>query len=374
MKHIVIRCEDRAPAEQALSSLLDGAKTPALLQLAQAGAAGRLRWPGAQPADRFALHQALLGLEAWPAGWCYAAAANVQLEPDETAWCCDLVTQRDGQIIDPSAGGIASIESRILLQSLDQQLSSDIRRWEPGEGGHHVLVTSDPALRADEGTAVPSAAVLAGQAWTRRLPAGRVGDALRALLDAAARILEPHPINRVRVDLGENPANLVWLWGGGMPARGTAPASRAVAILSDSFAVRGLARAAGLTASAGLSSAFGEQEVKACAGAALAALERHDAVYIHAQVRSTDPVERLCAMERIDQHLIKLLAGSLSRTGPWRLLAAVDGRDGQVPCIAIGTGLPKQPVARLGAEQLEASPLVFEGGRRLREWFLDEPA
>ncbi len=371
MKYLLLRCEDEAPAHLHIPTLLEGAKTSYLLQLAQAGAAGRIRWPDPGAIDRFALHQALLGLEQVPAGRCYAAGANVQLGPEETAWCCDLVTQQDGRILDPTAGRISTNESRLLIQALDQELGSELRRWELGLDGHHVFVTSDPTLTPKREAAVPPAGVLVGQLWAQHLSDTALGDALRALVNEAQRILEPHPVNRVRVDLGENPANLMWLWGGA-PAGNAPQAPRhpsAAAVLSKSFIMRGMAREAGWSAADGLD-AFDEPAVRRCASAALTALERHDLVYVHAQVRSADPVERLCAMERIDQLFVKPLVEALPTLGAWRLLAAIDARDRLVPFIAIGTGLPQQPVQRLTSEGLASSPLAFDRGAALRAWLL----
>ena len=102
MKYVILRCEDGAPAGGRTAGLLEGAKTSHLQQLAQAGAAGLIR-PQARAGrgdalDRFHLHRTLFGLErsdaGAAAGRCYADAAGVTLEPGETAWGCELVTQR----------------------------------------------------------------------------------------------------------------------------------------------------------------------------------------------------------------------------------------------------------------------------------------
>jgi 2,3-bisphosphoglycerate-independent phosphoglycerate mutase len=51
-----------------------------------------------------------------------------------------------------------------------------------------------------------------------RGPVGPGADLIRSLTERAAEILPKHDINTVRVDLGENPANGIWVWGGGRPA------------------------------------------------------------------------------------------------------------------------------------------------------------
>ncbi|MBI2104637.1 MAG: hypothetical protein HYT90_03515 [Candidatus Omnitrophica bacterium] len=379
MKYVILRCEDGAPASERTAALLEGAKTLHLHELAQAGAAGLIRphdrAARGSPLDRARVHRALLGLDPLDAdaapGCCYADAAGLALEPDETAWCCELITQRDGRVIDPTAGRIPTKESAPLLQALDAELGSDARRWKPGTGSHHVFLAREPALAADARRAVGPPEPLVGRAWKRHLPAGATGEALRALLERASAVLEAHPVNRVRVDLGENPANMVWLWGAGAagPSRPFAERTGLTGtIVSNSFLLRGLSHRLGLGWAEGPAS-FTEAALQRLWKAAAPLLERQDLLYVHLRVESGDPVERLCAMERIDQLLLKPLTDLLPRLGPWRLLAAVDDRALRAaPFIAIGTGLPRQPAASLDAERLAESPLAFPEGAGSFAW------
>ncbi len=379
MKYAIIRCEDCSPPGDHTAALLEGAKTSHLHELAQAGAAGLIR-PQTRaargaPLDRFRLHRALFGLERRDAdaaaGRCYADAAGLTLAQDETAWCCELVTQRDGRIIDPTAGNIPTKESAPLLQALADELGSETRRWKPGAGSHHIFLAREPALAANAQHPMVSPELLVGRAWKRHLPAGGAGDALRALIERVSAVLDAHPVNRVRVDLGEDPANMVWLWGAGASAPARAFAERtglSGTIVSTSFLMRGFARSLGLGWLDGPAS-FEEAPLRRLWKAAAPALERQDLLYVHIRVESGDPVERLCAMERLDQLLLKPLTDLLPRLGPWRLLAAVDDRKrGAVPFIAIGTGLPRQPVASLAAERFAESPLAFPDGAGSFAW------
>ena len=156
MKYVIVRCEDRGPYGEQSATLLAGAKTPHLHQLAQAGAAGAITFRNESRAiDRARCHRSLLGLNSQDAdgspGRCYAAAANRTVEEGQTAWCCDLVTQRDGRIVDDIAGRITPKESEVLIQALDDALGSETRQWEAGRGRHHVLIVSDPVLGPDAG-------------------------------------------------------------------------------------------------------------------------------------------------------------------------------------------------------------------------------
>ena len=55
MKYVILRCEDQAPYSEQTATLLAGAKTPHLQQLAQAGAMGAIRFRNDPPAGRLAL-------------------------------------------------------------------------------------------------------------------------------------------------------------------------------------------------------------------------------------------------------------------------------------------------------------------------------
>ena len=377
MKYVIVRCEDHGPYGDSTPSLLAGSKTLHLQQLAQAGAVGRLPFRSDPGAIAHAQCQrSLFGLrpddlDAAP-GRCYAAGANLQISAGETAWCCELITQRDGRIVDPSAGRITPKESEILMQALDEALGSETRQWESGRGRHHVLTTRDSALGDERQGVVEPPEMLVGQPWKRRLPKGKTGEALALLLDQALTVLDGHPVNRVRVDLGENPANMVWLWGPAAPGPSRTFAERtglSGAIVSSGFFMQGFARACSLGWKEA-PRALEETALRASLKTIEQLLDKHDFIYVHLAVETADPVERLCAMERIDQQILKPLTASLPNRDTWRLMAAIDDwTSGSVPFVAIGSGLPQQPAAALEAAAFAESPLQFPNGQGIFDWF-----
>jgi 2,3-bisphosphoglycerate-independent phosphoglycerate mutase len=377
MKCVIVRCEDDARPTAATASLLEGAKLLHLQQLAQAGAGGLIGHPrhAAATIDRLRLHHAFLGLqlhdpEAAP-GWWYARSVGFEPEPGETVWCCEFMTHQEGRVIDVTAGRITTKESEALVHALNERLGSAQLRWMTGHGPHQLLIARDPSMGAEG--AMPRCAPdhLMGQRWSAHLPKGPLGKTLHSLLEQASGLLEAHPVNRVRVDLGENPANLAWLWGPASikPQRSFADwAGGPGAIVSTYFPMRGMSQALGLTWHEGPLS-FEESSLHALTASMDTLLARHDRVYVHLRVAAVDPVERLCAMERIDQLLLKPLTERLPHHGPWRLLVAVDDHARQrVPFVAIGTGLPQQPLTHLSADDLTNSPLVFEEAEGAFSW------
>ncbi len=374
LKRVILRCEDLTLSQDGLVSLLEGAKTAHLQQLAQAGTAGLLRpqtWR--QAFDRAQIHRGLVGLkeddlEAQVGRW-YAAAAGISAEPDEMIWCCDFITQQDGRVADPTTSALTTKEAQILLQALDEQLGSDVRHWEVGDGFRHLLMVKEAAF-SGKSPRLESSDTLAGEDWRRRLPRNAAGEAIMALIEQASGILENHSVNRVRLDLNENPANCIWLWGGASAqAKGSfsSAAGGEGTIFSSDFLLRGLSRSYGLGCQP-VPQNLDEAGFQQLAHAALQTLEKQPFLYIHVQVRTADPVERLCAMERLDQHLLKPLSQAVSR-GNGRMAVVVDSRDaGRIPFVAIGDGLAHKPVADLSVEKLQENALSFADAAELFAW------
>jgi 2,3-bisphosphoglycerate-independent phosphoglycerate mutase len=145
------------------------------------------------------------------------------------------------------------------------------------------------------------------------------------------------------------------------------------AVISGNFLVRGLAKSLNLAWYAGPTS-WEERSLEATAQSATRLISGRDFVYVHLAVTSADPVERLCAMERLDRVLLRACTGLLPRLGPWRLLVAVDDRtQGTVPFIACGTNVPKLPAVSLERAAFAGSPLSFADGAGWFAWLTATP-
>ncbi len=90
---------------------------------------------------------------------------------------------------------------------------------------------------------------IAGKPFVPHLPSGGGSRLLRELMQASRLILSQEPINQVKVDLGENPASMIWLWGGGTKPRiGSFASKRGVrgAMISAVDLVKGIRGCLGL--------------------------------------------------------------------------------------------------------------------------------
>ena len=315
---------------------LSDAEKPALDRMARAGRAGNVALSGRSPWEGFT---ELLGLgTVGPSlGAAEALGAGLDPGPGECVYRADFVTLADGVVRDPFGGRIKDPEAAALLDA--------VRAAVPGlrivrAGGHRNLV-----FLPGEAQFCPSPWEMAGRKPASGLPPeGPVRD----LHLAAAAALAAHDVNTIRVDLGENPANALWIHGGGAAAvrgAGAAPAGGAV-LVGRGAAVKGLAQVLGWQDSI----VEGDDEV--LAAAALAALGTAGLVVVRTEsvldATSLGGAEaRRDALSRVDARLVApLLAAAEERDAFVMVVAAdcvVDAATHAlvrrpVPCVVAGAG------------------------------------
>ncbi len=206
------------------------------------------------------------------------------------------------------------------------------------------------------------------------------------MLDQATAVLGAHDVNRVRVDLGENPANGAWLWGAGadrpVPSFERSFFLRAASVAQAPVA-RGVAAKLGMTAvdpkNAREPGADIDADLDAIARAALAALEDHDFVFVHVQaIRETAHVETPAKIAEtigaIDERVIAPLAEGLARHPRWRILVASDhgaaDDPGLTPFLVAGDTIQAVRGWPFDEEHCGKSDFRVEDGAKLCEWFV----
>jgi 2,3-bisphosphoglycerate-independent phosphoglycerate mutase len=204
---------------------LEMAVTPCLDDLALDGRIGRIERASSRPLNPLAGLIGLLGAQASPAddaaGWLFARGDGVVVRPGEVAFRMAFTCEADGQIHDPFLSDLTEPEEKALLDLLGN--SADFKGWRFQTGVSGSLYALAPAgtkvgrsplpwLRETRGHSVDS--LLSGNPTAAQ--AVRVGRKLLA---------EQH-LNLIRVDLGMNPANGIWLWGASSEAKLTPLADR----------------------------------------------------------------------------------------------------------------------------------------------------
>lgn len=147
-----------------------------------------------------------------------AASIGVELEPNDVTLRCNLVTlgDEDGNTVmaDYSAGHISTEEAEELIDAIKNELDQEGLFFHPGISYRHLLVWSGG--NKDVVTTPPHD--ISGKVIDPHIPAGEGSDKLNELIIKSRKILKDHPVNKKRIDRGENPATSIWLWG-----EGTAP-------------------------------------------------------------------------------------------------------------------------------------------------------
>ena len=258
MKYIVIALSGAAdqPIEQLDGKTpLEVAKVPNLHAFAHSGKVGlaHLAPRGFEPHPDTTLLN-LLGYDAdtFYTGRAPLEAANLELklEDNEIPFRMNFVTEANGRLEDPEAGKITTKEAKALINFLNKKVASDFIRFFAGAQYRHIVVIKDShgfeALSAK--THCPHDIV--GNPIEDSLPSGPGGELLTKLMFDAKLLLQDHEINQVRIDLGENPANMIWVWGQGRKPKIDLFSKRfgcQGALISDAGYAKGFARYTGLT-------------------------------------------------------------------------------------------------------------------------------
>ncbi len=255
-----------------------------------------------------------------------APSRGIKLGENETAYRCNLITEKDGVIVDYSAGHITTEESSKLLASINKAFGKLGKiEFYPGLDYRHFLILRNfPKPELIQCTP-PHDAI--GVNFSAVLPEAKAAEAektarlLRELIIRSGGILRTHPVNIAREKAGKNPGNLIWPWGGGkkpsMPTLKEKYGLKA-AVISAVDLVKGIGTYAGMEiinvpGATGLSNTNYEGK----ADAALKALEDNDFVFVHVEApdeagHAKDYALKVKTIEDLDKRLLGRILGGLA--------------------------------------------------------------
>lgn len=314
-----------------------------------------------------------------------AVAQNIALERDELVFRCNLVTVIDDVMEDFSAGHISSAEAHQLIDELNTALSDDKVRFHAGVSYRHLMTLKDAGWMKIKATPPHD---IPGESIGGYLPTGKGSAQIRALMERSRQIMENHEINQVRRDLGENPATSIWLWGHGTMMR--------LPSFEQRFGVRGAAITAvdlirGIAISVGWrlievdgATGYLDTNYQGKGAAAVAALDDVDLVAVHVEApdeagHNGSAVEKVKAIEQIDEHIVGPLMDKLNGFDQWRVLVVPDhptpvARKTHTatppPFCMAGTGVIADRSTAFDEAQADASDLHIDPGHELMEYFL----
>lgn len=414
MKYLIVIPDGAADAPQAsLGGLtpFQAARTPALDRLAAQGRVGLANHvPDGFPPGSEVACMSLLGYD--PAR-CFtgrapleAAAKGIELGADDWAVRCNLVTVRDGVMEDFTAGHVSTEEATALLAACQKGLAADfpaLSGWEfaAGVSYRNLLLyrgsAGGPAPLGSDLRATPPHD-LVDQPVADACPRGTGSRLLVDLMAASVLWLEGHPVNTARIAAGKRAATNIWLWGAGRAPRmepfaakyaATGFGGRATMITAVDL-LRGLAALAGWNrVEVAGATGYLDTDYAAKGRAAIAEFDRADLVCVHVEApdeasHEGNAIEKVRAIERIDELVVAPIAAHLATLPEWRILVCPDHPTflatkthsrGAVPYVIAGTGIAAgggtyDEIAAAAA--VAAAPAArIEPGWRLMERFLD---
>jgi len=140
-----------------------------------------------------------------------AGSMGVKLGDEDTAFRCNLITEKDGKIFDYSAGHISTEEA---IELIEEMKKFKIGEFYTGVSYRHLFVmrNCNPKIQ----TTPPHDIV--GKLISDYLIKPRdseIAQKLNQFMMASKDALSKHLVNIARVKQGKNPANMIWLWSNG---------------------------------------------------------------------------------------------------------------------------------------------------------------
>jgi len=320
-------------------------------------------------------------------GWAplEAAAQNIQTGPNDCIFRCNFVTVADGLMEDYSSGHIETVQADQLIKDLNSQLGNEQITFYTGVGYRHLMVYRDFIY---EGKMAPPHDIM-DQSISKHLPKGREAKELCRIMDRAAELLAEHDVNRVRQDLGENPATNIWLWGQGKRPQMDAFKQRfgvSGAVITAVDLVRGLGKLMGMKViEVKGATAYLDTNYPGKGTAAIDALKEKDLIFVH--VEAPDEAghgamlqEKIEAIEQIDLHIVGPLLKSLQDQGrDWRIMVLPDHptpirirthTSDPVPFTLAGKEVNSSRQMPYSEANARSSSLNIDKGHDLMEYFL----
>lgn len=308
MKHIIILGDGMA--DHAIERLggktpLQFAQTPYIDKLASEGRCGRVVTvpEGFSPGSEVA-NTAILGYDLNEVyegrGPLEAASIGYEMEADDLALRCNIISLKDGKIITHNGGNLQTEDARILIDYLNEHLGNDRVRFISGiqyrhllviKGGNKNIECAPPHDHPNEewkGLLVKPINNATDEHPTL-LSAQETADLLNDLILKSQPLLEAHIYNKERAKEGKLTANSIWPWSGGyrpsmQPITSIYPQIKSGAVITAVDLIRGIGHYAGLrTINVKGATGLADTNYEGKAQAAIDALKTDDFVFVHVE-------------------------------------------------------------------------------------------
>ncbi|MFH1856660.1 MAG: cofactor-independent phosphoglycerate mutase [Candidatus Omnitrophota bacterium] len=371
---------------------LEAAKTPYMDFIAKEGLCGMVNTiPMHMTAGSDVANLSILGYDPVKyytgRGPLEAANLGVVLSDNDYAFRCNLITENEGILIDYSAGHIGNKEAKALIKFIDHKLSNENIKFYPGVSYRHLMKITVTDKKFTPHCEAPHD--ILGKEIERHLPKGPGSQVLVDLMLESRKLLTGHEINEVRIDLKENPANMIWLWG-----QGKTPKLKnfyekfgiSGAIISAVDLIKGIGKIIGLEViEVPGATGYYDTNFRGKAEYALNSLELKDFVFVHVEApdeagHSGDIRAKITAIENFDSQVVGVMLEKLKEKGEeFRILVLPDHAtpisirthtNEPVGFAIYGSGIQKDSVDEFNEKSLKNSSLKIRKGNRLLELLL----
>lgn len=311
-------------------TLLQYAHKPMMNQLAKEGRCGRLvTVPEGFPPGSEVANTAILGYDLNKVyegrGPLEAASIGYEMDDDDFAIRCNIITIEDGKIITHNGGNLETKDADVLIQYLNEHLGNERVKFITGiqyrhllviKGGNKHIVCAPPHDHPNEEwrplLVKPENSEYSDNS---RLTPQQTADLINDLILKSQELLAKHPYNLAKAAKGERQANSIWPWSGGYrPSMETLmqqyPEIKSGAVISAVDLIQGIGKYAGLRiikvpGATGLANTNYEGKAQA----AIDALKQDDFVFVHVEASDEaghdgDLDLKLKTIEYLDQRLI----------------------------------------------------------------------
>lgn len=367
---------------------LEVAKIPNINEMAKKGTIGLVRTVprGLKPASDIA-NLSILGYDpkTYYTGRGPLEAANIGVEvaEDEIAFRCNLVTVNNDIMADYSAGHITDKESKILMEYLDKKLGTDKIKFYHGTSYRNLLIiktrSREDIQELKKVHCTPPHDIY-GKGIAKNMPKGKGANLILKLMEDSRAVLEKHEINKVRVDLKENPANMIWLWGQG--TNPNMPSFKGMfgmdgSVISAVDLLKGIGKLVGLDCiEVPGATGYYDTNYKGKGEYAVNALKDKDFVFVHVEApdeagHNGDLREKIKAIENFDKYVVGAVWKALSDSGDYRIMVLADHAtpisvrthvSDPVPFVMVGSGIAHNGIATYSESNAKMSNLVYKTG------------
>jgi 2,3-bisphosphoglycerate-independent phosphoglycerate mutase len=269
-----------------------------------------------------------------------AASIGIKLSNNDVVFRCNLITEEDGKLIDSNAGHISSQDAIPLINSLNESfkkdgffndfLENDVDSPTFYSGISYKNIFLVKKLDLYKVNIIPPHDIV-GKEIKDYLKGN--DEFIKQLILKSKDILENHPVNKKRVENGELPANMIWLWGQGLKPK--MPLFKDVYGLKGSI-ITGVDLLKGLGIFTGLdnisvpgATAFYDTDYKAKGKYAVDNLKNYDIQFVHVEApdeagHAGDIEQKIKAIEQIDKYIAGQILDNINSYGDYKIAILPD--------------------------------------------------